>query len=130
MLCKNEIIKIVSDMNLPSDKYWITAGAGLVIHGVKEFTNDIDIGVTTDLADYLVCNGYKFNRVDDGTRIIKINENLEALENWFVEEIISADGLPVASLESIKKQKIELGREKDIKDINMIEKYIENKGVF
>ena len=52
------------------------------------------------------------------------------MENWFVEEIISADGLPVASLESIKKQKIELGREKDIKDINMIEKYIENKGVF
>lgn len=51
-------------------------------------------------------------------------------ENWFVDEIIIADGLPVAALESIKKQKMQLGREKDIKDIKMIEKYIKNKGVF
>lgn len=51
-------------------------------------------------------------------------------ENWFVDEIIIADGLPVASLESIRKQKMQLGREKDIKDIKMIEKYIKSKGVF
>ena len=37
------------------------------------------------------------------------------------------DGLPVGSLESIKKQKAELGREKDIKDIKMIDEYIKNR---
>jgi len=37
------------------------------------------------------------------------------------------DGLPVGSLESIKKQKAQLGREKDIKDIKIIDDYIKNR---
>lgn len=46
------------------------------------------------------------------------------LENWFVDEIEIIDGLPVGSLESIKKQKSGLGREKDINDIKLIDEYI------
>jgi hypothetical protein len=56
-----------------------------------------------------------------------INDTIELLENWFVDKIVIIDGLPVGSLESIKKQKLELGREKDIKDIRLIDEYINNK---
>ena len=42
MLHKEDIIKVLRDMNLPLGEYWITSGAGLVIHGVKEATRDID----------------------------------------------------------------------------------------
>ena len=46
------------------------------------------------------------------------------LENWFADKIIFIDGLPVGSLESIKKQKAQLGRAKDIEDIKLIDDYI------
>jgi len=36
------------------------------------------------------------------------------------------DGFPVATLESLKKQKLEIGREKDLEDIKMIDEFIKN----
>ena len=36
------------------------------------------------------------------------------------------ENLPVASLESVKKQKSQLGREKDLVDIKLIDDYIKN----
>ena len=126
MLYKEDIIKILKNMDLPLSEYWITSGAGLVIHGVKECTNDIDLGCTTNLIEHFKKRGCKYRVVEDNTRIMEINDITELLENWVVDEIEFIDGLPVGTLESIKKQKAELGREKDLKDIKMIEKYIKS----
>ncbi len=114
-------------MELPLNEYWITAGAGLVIHGVKETTRDIDLGCTTHLVELFLKKGCKYIVEKDNTRIVQINDTIEILENWFVDEIVVIDGLPVGSLESIKKQKVQLEREKDIKDIKIIDDYIKNK---
>lgn len=35
MLLKETIIKMLYDLNLPASEYWVTSGAGLVLHGVK-----------------------------------------------------------------------------------------------
>ncbi len=127
MLGKEDIIKILKNMELPLNEYWITAGAGLVIHGVKETTRDIDLGCTTHLVELFLKKGCKYIVEKDNTRIVQINDTIEILENWFVDEIVVIDGLPVGSLESIKKQKVQLEREKDIKDIKIIDDYIKNK---
>ncbi|MEG0773880.1 hypothetical protein [Clostridium sp.] len=127
MLHKKDIIKILRDMNLPLGEYWITSGAALVIHGVKETTRDIDLGCTTNLVEQYLRKGCKYIVADDDTKIVEVSDKIEMLENWFVDEIEFIDGLPVGSLESIKKQKSELGREKDINDIKLIDEYIKNK---
>ncbi|WP_346849061.1 hypothetical protein [uncultured Clostridium sp.] len=127
MLGKEYIVKILKNMELPLSEYWITSGAGLVIHGVKETTNDIDLGCTTNLVELFLKKGCKYTVEKDNSRIIQINDTIEILENWFVDEIVIIDGLPVGSLESIKKQKAQLGREKDIKDIKLIDDYIKNR---
>ncbi|GCD10571.1 hypothetical protein [Clostridium tagluense] len=127
MLYKEDIIKILKSMNLPLNEYWITSGAGLVLHGVKERTNDIDLGCTTRLIEHFLKKGCTYRLAEDNSRIMEINDTIEILENWFVDEIEFIDALPVGSLASIKKQKSELGREKDITDIKMIEEYIESK---
>lgn len=127
MLGKEDIVKILKNMELPLSEYWITSGAGLVIHGVKETTNDIDLGCTTNLVELFLKKGCKYKVEKDNSRIIQINDTIEILENWFVDEIVIIDGLPVGSLESIKKQKAQLGREKDIKDIKLIDDYINNR---
>ena len=127
MLHKEDIIKVLRDMNLPLGEYWITSGAGLVIHGVKEATRDIDLGCTTNLVEQYLRKGCKYRVADDNSKIVEVSDKIEMLENWFVDEIELIDGLPVGSLESIKKQKSELGREKDINDIRLIDEYIKNK---
>lgn len=127
MLYKEDIIRILRDMNLPLSEYWITSGAGLVIHGVKEATRDIDLGCTTNLVEQYLRKGCKYRVVDDNSKIVEVSDKIEMLENWFVDEIEFIDGLPVGSLESIKKQKLELGRDKDINDIRLIDEYIKNK---
>ena len=127
MLYKEDIIKILKEIDLPLSEYWITSGAGLVIHGVKKSTNDIDLGCTTNLIEYFLKKGCKYRVAEDNSRIMEITDTIEILENWFVDEIEFIDGLPIGSLESIKTQKTKLGREKDIKDIRIIEEYIKNK---
>lgn len=124
MLNKEDIIKILKDMELPLTEYWITSGAGLVIHGVKETTRDIDLGCTTNLVEHFLEKGCTYRVANDNSKIVEVNDEIEILENWFVDEIVLIDGLPVGSLESIKKQKAQLGREKDINDIRLIDEYM------
>lgn len=126
MLRKEEIKEIIKEMDLPLSEYWVTSGAALVIHGVKEATNDIDLGGTTKLVEYFIKKGCKYRVVEDNSRIVDVNDKIELLENWFVDEIVLIDGLPVGSLESIMKQKAELGREKDIK---VIDDYIKSENL-
>jgi hypothetical protein len=124
MLNKNNIIYILNELKLSANEYWITSGAALVLHGVKESTRDIDLGCTTDLVEYFIKKGCKYRVSGDNKRIVEVNDEIELLENWVVDEVEFIDGLPLASLLSVRKQKEALGREKDIADIKMIDEYI------
>lgn len=124
MLKKNDIIKILEKMNLPKEEYWVVAGSALVVHGVKEETSDIDLGCTTYLTEYFIDKGCKYRILEDNTRIVEVNEKIELLENWYVDKIERIAGYPIGSLESIKKQKLALGREKDFEDIKLIDDFL------
>ena len=126
MLHKKDILKILKELDLPISEFWITSGSALVMHGVREATNDIDLGCTTKLIEIFLEKDCEYRILQDDSRIVQINESIELLENWFVDEVVFIYGLPVGSLESIKRQKIELGREKDFKDILLIEEYMKN----
>lgn len=127
MLDKKDIVKLVKELNLPQNEYWITAGSGLVMHNIKDTTRDIDLGCTTELANYFIDHGCKFEYDSDGTRIVKVNSNVEAFENWFVDEIENMNGISVASILSIRKQKEKLRREKDLQDIKRIDDFLNTR---
>jgi hypothetical protein len=124
VLNKNSIIKMLNDLNLPPSEYWITSGSALVMHGVKQYTKDIDLGCTNSLWDFFLQNGHMFRVGKDNSKIMQINEYVEVIKEYYVEEIEFVEGLPTGSLKSIKKQKESLGREKDIIDIKLIDEYI------
>jgi|GEM_PF-208241 len=130
MLNKQDIINIMTEQQLSGGDYWITAGAGLVMHGIKTETRDIDIGCTTRLAELLISSGAKYRVLETGERKIVINDLIEVFENWLVDDIMEIDGLCVASIQSIRKQKVELDRQKDWDDIKLIDEYIEKKYMF
>lgn len=127
MLYREDIIKILKNMDLPLNEYWITSGSALVMHGVKETTLDVDLGCTANLWEFLIQNGYTYRVEKDNSKIMVVNEFVEIIKEYFVDEIEFIEGLPIGSLKSIKKQKIRLGRNKDIEDIRIIDKYIKNK---
>ena len=124
LLNKQDIINKLKTKQYPENEYWIVAGAGLVMHGVKSETRDIDIGCSTFLADLLIKNGAAWQTCKDGSRKIIVNSDIELFEDWFVDVVVEIDGFCVASLECIRKQKVELNRPKDWDDIKLIDKFI------
>lgn len=127
MLKRKDIKVILEGLNLPKEHYWILAGASLVMHGVKDETRDIDLGCSKFLFQNLIKNGYKPIVLNDSSRVIRVKEDLEIFEEWKVDNIEVINNLPVGSLESIRKHKIELGREKDLKDIELIDSFLQKK---
>jgi hypothetical protein len=91
------------------------------MHDIKFETRDIDVGCSTKLADWLIQNGAMWRLLENGNRKIDVDSDIEFFENWFVDEIIEIAGICVASVESIRKQKIALNREKDWEDIRLID---------
>lgn len=127
MLNKQNIINILNEEQYPKNEYWITAGAGLVMHGVKSETNDIDIGGSTFLTERLINEGKEWRIANDGTRIVIVNDHIELLENWCNDCIVEINGFPVSSLDGIRHQKVNLNRQKDWDDIQLIDDFIRQK---
>lgn len=127
-LHREDILRIMRELDFLGDGCWLTSGAALVLYGVKEATRDIDLICTTELADSLEQRGFPFRRDGlDNTRIFQIGDRVEVLEDWQTDEVVELEGLKTASLPSIRKQKEALGREKDIADIQLIDRFLEKR---
>ena len=125
MLNKNEIINIIKELNLKNEDYYVGSGSALVLHGIKEFTNDVDLAVSDNLWNLYVKNGFLPN--SNNENLMEISNNVEFIKNWYVDEVVKIENFPVASLDSLIKQKRNLGREKDFRDIILIENFIKNQ---
>lgn len=121
---KQEIINTLNNKPYPRNEYWIVSGAGLVMHGVKAETRDIDIGCSAALANLLIENGAKLHVYKDGTRQINEDDDIELLEDWCGDALVEIDGFRVASLESIRNMKVKLNRPKDLEDITLINEFL------
>lgn len=127
-LHREDILHLLKELDFLKDGCWLTSGAALVLYGVKEATRDIDLICTAESADQLEQRGFPFRKDElDGTRIFQINDKVEVLENWQTDEVIELEGLKIASLLSIRKQKEALGREKDFEDIRLIDCFLEKR---
>lgn len=124
MFDKDKIIAVLKDTCFEVDHYWVVAGAAMVLHGVKAYTRDIDLGCDCILADQLQQLGYKTEIFDDGSRKIQYSSDIEIFEDWREGELEVIGGIPVVSLEGIVMMKQQLGREKDMEDIRLIREYI------
>ena len=121
---KEQIIKILKKYKLNNKEYIVISGAAMVILGIKEKTNDIDISVTKEYYEYLK-NNYnvtfdKINRYNNEVYFIDnvINFGID----YYTENYINVDGINVESPNEILKLKRSLNRE-----IKLIENYMKDK---
>ena len=121
---KNDIINRLEDLNFDKSGYWVLVGSAMVLHGIRPETHDIDLGCSKVFADELEMQGYPTKVMPDGTRRIAYAENVEIFEEWIFDRVTLVDGIPVISLNGLLEIKRSLGREKDLRDIQMIEEFL------
>lgn len=128
------IIQKIKELNLPSNKYVIVGSGTLDILGIRS-AFDIDISVTKDLHEELRKSGEwkeeeKYGKIFLKKDVFDINPELrwEKYKTTTEEAITSAliiEDIPFMNLDELIKFKQALGREKDIKDIELIKIYRE-----
>ena len=124
MLRKDEIIGLLNEAAFDRSEYWVTSGAAMVLHGIKETTRDIDLGCTTQMADRLEREGYDVEALRDGSRKIVFSSAIGIFENWIEDQVILLEGLPVVSMDGLIRMKEKLGRKKDLEDIFLIKEHL------
>lgn len=110
-MTKEDIIQRLNALNFDKKEYWLIAGSAMVFYGLREQTNDIDLGCTPKLANQLEALSFPTEYLSDGTRKITCGQLV--------------DNFPVISLHGLWEMKEYLGREKDYADIHLIKNYIE-----
>ena len=123
-----ELIERVKALPFPKEDYWVITGGAMVLYGLREQTHDIDLGCTSRLADELEQQGAEVSIRKDGTRKLVLDGDVEIMENWLYDRVETVEDIPVISLKGLKAMKLSLGREKDLRDVALIDAYLASRG--
>lgn len=124
---KEEMLQKLHKLNFPKKEYWIVAGSAMLLYGLRQQTHDIDMGCTKALADELEKQGFLVSVQEDGRRSFLVDGDVEISEDWLFDTVTEVEGFPVISGKGLLEMKRYLGREKDQKDILVIEQYLRAK---
>ena len=102
---KSELYDLINKLELPVSEYCVLSGGSLVMHNIRESTNDLDIDITKNGFE-LLKNKFSPTLIDKENKQYKITENIECfLDNNFETDIEIVDGYPCQSLISVYKFK-------------------------
>ena len=121
---KRELLALLKAFPYSPDDYWIVAGGAMVMYGIRPQTHDIDLGCNKTMADSLEENGYLVRTNPDGRRYFRYSDDIEISEGWLNDTFDKVDGYNVISIKGLLEMKRELGREKDKRDIALIEEFM------
>ena len=131
----------VKKLNLPNDHFVVVGSGALSVREIRD-SKDIDVIVTELLWSQMI-KKYKVGVNSFGVENLELDDDIEILnpaQSIFgnseiipLEEIFKKadvfDGIRFINLDHLKKFKKELGREKDLKDIDLIDTYIKSRVV-
>ena len=127
---KADILQKLNALDWPAQDYWVVAGAAMVLYGLRAETHDIDLGCTPARADALEAAGIPFRQMEDGSgRWFTLSEDTEVFENWLMDRVELVAGVPVVSLRGLREMKLALSREKDLRDIALIDASLQGGSV-
>ena len=115
-----DIRQRLGELALDANEYRINAGGAMVLYGLREETHDLDIWCTKKLGDALA-QRCEAQTLPDGTRRFVPAPDVEIYENMLPGKTVFLDGIPVAPLEDVLALKRALNREKDQRDIAVLE---------
>ena len=123
-MVKKEFLKRLDELNLDKNKYCIIASGVMLMHGLKDECNDIDLKVTKELFDELM-NKYQMKQSDRYDYVYELLDIFDVnCRNFDKNNIEIIDGYPVESLKLQLDWMIENNREKDKEKIEKIKNYL------
>lgn len=129
----NNIIEKIKVLNFPLDQYVVIGSGIMSALGIRD-ARDIDISVLPELHKKL-CNDSEWKQEERYQKIFLTKEGIEINPELSWEDYPTTtqeavrtatiiDGIPFLNLDELKKFKRALGREKDFKDIELIDDYL------
>lgn len=125
---REEMMARVAGLPFAKEDFWLVTGGAMVLYGIREQTGDIDLGCSKKLSEELQAQGCPVQIMPDGTKRIEYAPDVELFEGWLYDKVADVDGLPVISREGLIAMKRQIGREKDLRDIDLIEKHMAERG--
>ena len=124
---KADILRTLHALSWPPEDYWVVAGGAMVLYGLRPETHDVDLGCARSRADALEKAGVPCQPMSDGSgRWFALGEDVEVFENWLVDRVELVAGVPVISLRGLREMKLALGREKDLRDVALIDAFLQD----
>lgn len=121
---KQDIIEKLKKINIDKNKFIVLSGASMVVQGVKEETEDIDLSTNKEYFDIIK---WKQRESAIGT-IVKYCEIFEiGYDFYYTKDTIKIEGFNFLKLEKILEIKEKYKRQKDKEDIFLLKKYFKNK---
>ena len=121
---KQEYIDKLDELKLDKNRYCIISGGIMLLYGLKETTEDIDIKVKPDYFEELK-DRFTFKKSPKYPYLYELSDTVEvAVLDFKSEDVKYVDGYPVESLELQLEWMIEHNRPKDQEKIKMIKSYL------
>ena len=124
---KEQVLKMLEELNLPKDEFYVLSGASLVIRGIRETCSDLDLCISEELYEKIKD---KYELTDDKKNecnFYHISDELEVVVdkkekfNWEICEPYNLE-----NLNTILEFKIKRNKPKDQADIENIKAYLNN----
>ena len=123
---KIELLNLLEELNFPKDEYYVLSGASLVLRGIREEANDLDLCISEELFKQIKDKYNLTEQKKNECRFYKINDNLEIVvdkKEDFNMEI--GEKYNLENLQTILDFKLKRNLSKDQKDIENIKIYLE-----
>ena len=124
-MTKTELLKLLSELKLPKEEYWLLSTSALVFRGIYPDAADLDIAVTDNGLELLKLN-YDLKPKNDGFYIV--TDNIECVCDGSKEGLVYQpeyiDGYYVQNIDEYLEYLKKSSREKDKIRIPLVEKYI------
>lgn len=134
---QNPLIQTLLSLELPTDDYAVFGSGTMFAYGIKDLGHDIDLiargkawekALTLGNAETTKLGGHKVVTLFDGE--VEIFNGWTSGE-WDIDVLIDTadiiDGIRFVTLANVVKWKKEMGRDKDLEHIRMIEDYLSKK---
>ena len=124
---KEEYLKNLDSLNLDKNRYCIISGGIMLLYGLKESTEDIDIKVKPDYFEELK-ERFEFKKSPKYPYLYELSDTVEvAVLDFDLEDIEIVDGYPVESLELQLTWMLEHKRKKDKEKIKIIRDFLNKR---
>ena len=121
---REEYLKIVDSLNLDKNSYCIIASGSMLMHGLSDTCNDVDIKVTKELFDELLIK-YNMKQSSRYDYVYELSDNIDVnCRNFDRDKIEFIDGYPVEKLEVQLKWMLKNNRPKDQEKIKLVKEYL------